>query len=49
MTVDIAEHVDGSWDDMERALGHRLIDAEIYQVVLDAVRERESWPPPTGS
>jgi hypothetical protein len=48
MTVDVAMYIDGSWDDMETALGRNLIDAEIYQLVLDAVRERESWPPPTA-
>ncbi|TDO54419.1 hypothetical protein EV643_101208 [Kribbella sp. VKM Ac-2527] len=48
MSVDIAMYIEGSWDDMERALRHELIDAEIYQLVLDALRERESWPPPTA-
>ncbi|HWD81048.1 MAG TPA: hypothetical protein VG497_19275, partial [Kribbella sp.] len=48
MTVDIATYVDGSWDDMERAYRNDLIDGEIYSVVLAAVRERESWPPPAG-
>jgi hypothetical protein len=46
MTVDIAQYVEGSWDDMERAVRHDLLDAEIYNAVLEAVRERESWPPP---
>ena len=48
MTVDTAMYIDGSWDDMETALGRNLIDAEIYQLVLDALRERETWPPPTA-
>jgi hypothetical protein len=46
LTVDVAAYIDGSWDDMERALRHDLIDGEIYAAVLAAVRERESWPPP---
>jgi hypothetical protein len=46
MSVDIAMYVEGSWDDMERATGNGLIDSEIYNTVLGAVRERESWPPP---
>jgi hypothetical protein len=46
MSVDTALYVDGSWDDMERAAGHGLIDGDIYTTVLEAVRERESWPPP---
>jgi hypothetical protein len=46
MTVDIAMYIEGSWDDMERAVRHDLLDAEIYNTVLEAVRERESWPPP---
>jgi hypothetical protein len=46
MTVDIAMYIEGSWDDMERAVRHDLLDAGIYNAVLEAVRERESWPPP---
>jgi hypothetical protein len=46
MSVDIAIYVDGSWDDMETALRDDLIDGDIYNIVLAAVRERESWPPP---
>jgi hypothetical protein len=36
LTVDVAMYIDGSWDDMETALGRNLIDAELYQLVLDA-------------
>ena len=40
MTVDVAEHVEGSWDDVERAAGDKLIDYEIYETVLRSVRDR---------
>lgn len=46
LTVDVAEYVEGSWDDMERAVRQDLLDADVYNTVLAAVRERESWPPP---
>jgi hypothetical protein len=46
LTIDVAEYVEGSWDDMERAVRQDLLDADVYNTVLAAVRERESWPPP---
>lgn len=46
LSVDVAEYVEGSWDDMERAVRQDLLDADVYNTVLAAVRERESWPPP---
>jgi hypothetical protein len=49
MSVDIAMYIEGSWDDMERARGNGLIDGEIYTIVLRAVEERESWPPPQAN
>jgi hypothetical protein len=47
MSVDIAMYIDGSWDDMETARRDGLIDSEIYTTVMQAVEERESWPPPS--
>jgi hypothetical protein len=48
MSVDIAEYVDGSWDDVERAAHDHLIDYEIYGIVQDAIAERKKWPAPNA-
>jgi hypothetical protein len=39
-TVDIAEHVEGSWDEVEQAVHDKLIDYETYDAILRAAGAR---------